>query len=146
MIGDLPKEIEIPQHDAALQPSERTAPPSLMSPVLWELVRERMEAGAQTHPGDPWLRTGVPVCKGGVGTQAIVRSFLRHVTLFREVTYRGASEGDGEGRIDHIAAMAGRLMQLAHVLHEIEAGRLCPSLDDMPRLAAPAQKEATDGK
>ena len=131
-IGNLDKMIDIPEHDPA--PGPQSAPPSFMSPVIWEWVHDRMVDGAETHPGDPWLMTGVPVCKGGVGTRAIWSSAMRHAHRYElacQLEQAGEDSEDIETAIDHLAAVACRIMQIAHVLHEIRAGRLPKRLDDM---------------
>ena len=124
MIGDDQKFIEIPPHITL--PGPQSAPSGYLAHGFIEAMRLRMLEGVDTHPNDPWLTTGVPMCKGGEGTLALMSCVGRH---WDKVLNRYPN--DTESNRDHYLAIALRAMQAWWIDREVSLGHLDARYDDL---------------
>lgn len=89
--------------------------PDLISPFATDRLGRWLALGAQKYTERNWEK-GLPIGQ-------CIASLERHLVAYKA----------GKVEEDHLAAVMCNAMFIAHYEHEIEAGRLPASLDDLPR-------------
>lgn len=89
--------------------------PDLISPFATDRLGRWLALGAQKYDERNWEK-GLPIAQ-------CIASLERHLVAYKA----------GQVEEDHLAAVMCNAMFIAHYEHEIEAGRLPASLDDLPR-------------